>query len=263
MHKEVQQIPTDEIIARIPTLDSDLSTIEQDGMSSEELAGCVAEKDYSVKLQVSGGASVHERKRIEDANNILRARGQSDKEIQIVDAGDTDEITKEITMQIVANARNAFAAFINELLLQDFDKAGSFKFESDNYIVGRYKKDCITEEASPSATVEEMHFWANLGISKEDQEERTKVYEFIDDIRRQFSVELSTIVETLEEHPIIKDETEITRALILAMLSNMVRGIYYYHAKPSEKDRMTMYKPRHLGVKALKEAGHVKISSGS
>ncbi len=255
MNESPVQIPSSEVIAKIPYLSSDLSRLEV--LTPEQIADCARSKKEVTRLQVSGGASSWEVAKLNEANALLEASG--DQKIDILLGGDeTNEITRDITLQIIENARKAFKDFILKVLAHRDNEPGSFIYESDEYIVGRYEKD-LAKGAKVATNVDDMHFWANLGISKEDTESRRMVYEFVEAIADEFRQVLGEkILPKLKKHPVISDTREITRALIIAMLSNMTRGVYYYYAKPSEEERTKMYKPRHLAVEALKENGHIQ-----
>lgn len=256
-------IPSQEIVDKIPNLDVDVSAFQGKGSEqvADEISQMASEKGSPVRLSVASLIrDPEEKQKFFDARRILIQRGgecalfllgnkQEDPDVDEDIDGVTDECTREITAGVVRQAAEAFKAFICKTL----EDEGNYTEEFNRYVV----------TSKNFSGYDDLHYWKNLGlvededgdpgVSEEIRQLRTEVNEIVDEVVGEAMAVLDRAEFTDEKRFPTREEK--VRALILGMVSNMVRGVFYNYANAKK-----VYGMREMAVETLREHGNLRES---
>ena len=235
-----QTFPSEAVKDRIhalPKFTADVSKFV-DMPVDEMVEWAVSQIEDQVVLNISN-ASQAERAKFEAVNAELERMGY--KKIELFDEKqEVGAITKEITTQVVDDAIDAFRGFIAKVLA-----------DHPELLIAEYN----TYAAPRGKSYDEVHYWENLGLAAQNdplREEVTK--DFLATVIAENEAELTEKVgKFLTDTAVITDTREKIGVLMLGMLSNMVRGIFYNYANAKK-----VYGMRKLAVDTLKERGELR-----
>lgn len=204
-------------------------------MEINEIVSWVKQQPAPVVLNISE-ASDEEKIRFYSINGILDDQGATQIEL-FDDPEGVREVTHAITEKIVNEAREIFRAFINKVLSENPEILAR---EYNDYVALREK------------TFEDGHQWKNIGVPQKENSLRPRVVGLIDETRASEIGQrlVAEIMPGLQATPQLNDVVAQTRALLLAMLSNMVRGIFYDATAP---EKVQTYEPRKIAVQVVNE----------
>jgi hypothetical protein len=199
-----------------------------DELQGQEVLFNVANADDKVE----GDDGLTEKGRILAAVEILR--GQEEK-VKVVGEEVKDEIgaiNHNILKAALNRSRGAFKQFFAKVSAEDLQK------EYNTYIAPR------------EAAFDDVHSWENIGVSNINDPIRRRVVGLLDEVAQENAEKLQEeVMPGFDDNPALHGQ-DVSRAIVLSMLSNFVRGIYYKHQNPEK-----VYDLRKTAVETLDEVG--------
>lgn len=178
-------------------------------MTPEEIATELSGQTVSLNI---ANADPSEVTKFEQVNALLREKGQPEislfgKEVE----GEIAAINHEILEAVLDRARNAFKEFLAKV------DAAALIEEYNTYIAPRQQG------------FDEIHSWGNIGVTDKDDPIRRRVIRLLDDVASDNENLINEALSQFEENSSLGTEQEKIRAILLSMMSNFVRGIFYNH----------------------------------
>lgn len=233
------QFPSQRTINRIkalPTFTADISTFAN--ISSMEIAKWANGQENQVTLNISN-ATADERSKFDLANQLLSATGHPEMTL-FDETARVAEITRDISAEVISKARDSFRKFILRVL-QETPK--EYVTEHDTFTAPR------------GAKWQELHYWNNVGLENPEDPVRREALAFFTEImgsktdqKLVCNVFEEKVLPLLQENPALATKPEKIVALLLAMFSNMVRGVFYAQSNPKK-----VYGMRKKAVEVLGE----------
>ncbi|MBT5016934.1 hypothetical protein HN748_00845 [Candidatus Peregrinibacteria bacterium] len=208
-------------IKQIPKFATDISYLKKEGkdLDDAQVATWVRElSEKSVMLNVSN-ASPEEKERLQRVKDTHFA---DDDFLNLYDNPDEiATITKEISQNIVQNARDTFKQLVRHIL--------------ENYVedlVEEFNEFVVRHQTSAVAPYEGLHYKENaLGPNAAEDPLWQEMDELFDEIADEFVGDFRRLVlDKLDPHSRITDELEIIKTLIFGVFDNTNRGIFYHYA---------------------------------
>ena len=203
--------------------------------SPEAVVGCMMKINGPVVVNITK-ATDEEKALLKEAADLL----PDGKEVKFVDQKvEENLILQQIVEQLCDGHSDLFCNFLEALWAEGSDH---FVKEWNEFVVGH-------PVAGKAESVEDTHHWANLGLEDANHPLREKVTTLIVEGAVDFHETLATITAGLKPHPNFKDERDILFAILMAELSNFVRGGVFYNFSNPEK--VQGYFPRQVAVRTL------------
>jgi len=223
-------------IHALPKFNADVSKFV-DMPVDEMVAWALTQVEETVVLNISN-ASPAEREKFVAVNAELERMGA--KKIELFDEKqEVGEITKEITTQVIDSAIDAFRKFIAKTLADQPD-----------LLVDEYNKYA----APRGKSYNDVHYWENIGLAPNDSLRVEVTEDLLDVVIDENEAELMEKVGVhLADTAVITETREKIRVLMLGMLSNMVRGLFYKESSPDKVYGPNVYKLRRMAVDAVDE----------
>ncbi len=202
----------------------------------EQIAQWAESEPIAQVLSISKAAPF-EVEKFKKANEILKGKGS--QEITLIDLGEAESgICREITTEVVSQAREAFHAFVEEMLKDE--NINLLTYEFNNFTIREGRK------------LEDHHYWNNMGLADKENGLRNEVMGAIDEVIAKVSKVLEekvdpTLVDSSKQFETSQDRY---RGLLLGLISDMVRGIFYQELNP---DKVKAYKPREIAIGVIKK----------
>jgi len=236
-------IPRQEVVDDIkvmPKFNADISQFTKEGLSAQEIADWAMGQEGQVTLNLSQ-ASPQERAILEQTKVLLGEQG-ADKLVLFDEARAVDAVTERITDDVVSKAVEGFREFIKRAL----GDSGNFITEWNTYVATR--KD--------EGGFKTLHYWNNLGLADQKNPLRGKVMGMFESLRSELTAEIEEkVLPHLDVNQNITKVRDQIDTLLLGMLSNMVRGIFYNYANAKK-----VYGMRKLAVKVLSESRQLRAA---
>jgi hypothetical protein len=231
----------DEIWA-MPKFSADISFFTKNAMGAQAIAEWVIEQEGQVILNMSQ-ANSDEKILLQGVRAILQTSGIADKLVLFDEAAKVDVITERITDEVISSAIEGFREFIRRALRSP----DNFITEWNTYVAPRKDEGGFNT----------MHYWNNLGLRDQRNRLRGRVMALFEGIRSEFAPVIEErVLPRLTPNEHIRSTREQIDTLLLGMLSNMVRGIFYSYANAKK-----VYDMRKLAVDVLAEQG--RLSPGT
>ena len=238
-------VPSKEVIDDIkalPQFNGDISFITKSGMSAQEIADYVATQSGPVIYNISQ-ATQGEIALLRKAQAILEGRQESQGKIVLIDeAARINSITMRITRDVVSNARDAFKKFVLEALKNPENFIG----EWNNFVVVPGRED--------EMDIDTLHYWKNIGLLDIQDSVRNDVKAMIDEVCGEVTEEMEqNVLPELNPSEHIVEIRDKVNTILLGMLSNMVRGVFYHYSNATK-----VYGMRELAVGVLSGCGQLR-----
>lgn len=234
------QIPSREVVDDIKTMpkfDADISQFAGEGMDIQQIADWITAQEGQVVLNISQ-ASSEEREKLAAVEAELKYLAP-EKLVLFDEAAKVDEITEQITRDVVFKAIESFREFIRRAL----GDSNNFITEWNKYVATR--KD--------EGGFETLHYWNNIGLADPRNPLRMNVMGVLETLGTEFEGDIKmNVFPRLDPNENITVTRSKIDTLLLGMLSNMVRGVFYNYANAKK-----VYDMRKLAVDTLRDQGQL------
>jgi len=243
MENEKKQFPSQGIVDQIkglPKFNADVSKFIND--TPDAIASYAEDQEGGVTLNIAN-ATPEEVAKFQKANEILAEKGK----VQIVLSSEkqvVNGVTRQITEEVVNRGREAFRNFILKVLKEEPELLVT---EFNQFVVPRGKG------------YDDVHYWDNVGLGEGFYESLVRdgvedMFDKLDDsgisdaMEKALDGKLDNVI-TIPEG-VIDEIWDKCNILLVGMLSNMVRGLFYEHSNPGKVDA---YRPRRIAVDTVNE----------
>jgi len=228
-------------IKSLPKFDADISRLAHE--DTDAIIQWAEAQNRPLVLNISSATS-EEINKLNEANAALKEKGLPEitlfSEKQAVDA-----ITSSITSEVADGGREPFRDFVLRVLQSD---PGLLADEFNKFAAPRGKG------------YEDVHYWDNIGLGDKEDASREGVNRMMTQLNRADGADISgKLTEALEgklddikigSAEIVQTTRNKVDVLLLGMLSNLVRGVFYEHSNPAKVD---VYAPRKMAVEAVND----------
>ncbi len=207
----VSKFPSRKVIADIhelPAATHDVTRFIH--QTAEQIANSLQGGGVSLNI---ANADPTEIAKFEKANEILSSQGKPEIEMFGEEIKpDIADINHRILDKVLSQTRNAFKKFVAGVRSEDLVE------EYNSYIAPRGK------------SFEDCHSWENIGVTDADDSIRRRVTGLLDEVMKDNKQRLyEEVLPGFNDSPGMKDDKSKVRGVLISMLSNFVRGIYYNH----------------------------------
>jgi hypothetical protein len=207
-----------------------LQATEVKGLTAKEIMAKMEDIDGTVVVNITK-ASESEKAALHEAASLLPAG-----KVELFVNTDEDSLLQAIVQEL-CDRPILFVQFLDNLWGESSEH---FVTEWNEFVVGH-------EVAGKAQSVEQTHHWTNIGLGASDHPLREQVRQLIATVPSDFREKLGSL--ELKAHPFLTTESDIKSALLLAMVSNFVRGgVYYGLVSPSKTQG---YTPRRVAYSLI------------